>query len=66
MNNQDKKTKKLLNDILPMTIAQIAVIALTCLGALVLVLVGVTDKFDIRVLFGSMLGERFIEIQRLV
>ena len=55
MNNQDKKTKKLLSDILPMTFAQIAVIAITCLGAFVLELLGVA-KFDIKVLFGSVLG----------
>ena len=53
--DQTSKTKKLLGDILPMTIAEIAVGGLTCLVALLLDVLGVVS-FSYRIPLGSLLG----------
>ena len=54
-NNEAKKRGRLLWDVLPMTVAQLAIVALTCLGAFLLELAGVAT-FDMRVVLGSVLG----------
>ena len=60
-NNQDSKIKKLLGDILPMTIAEIATVGLVCLGALLLDLIGAAT-FNFRIPLGAVLGAAVILI----
>ena len=60
-NNQDSKIKKLLGDILPMTIAEIATVGLVCLVALLLDLIGVAT-FNFRIPLGAVLGAAVILI----
>ena len=55
MMNKDSKIKKLLGDILPMVIAEIAVGGLICLGALLLDLIGVSS-FNYMIPLGALLG----------